>query len=69
MSNNKVNCWQHLDCGRESGGKKTAELGVWHLLSTNAVAPSGTQKVRVLLYSGATVTGVNYLDDVTLSTN
>jgi len=25
---NKVNCWEHMHCGRQPGGMKTQELGV-----------------------------------------
>lgn len=28
VDQSKVNCWEHLKCGREPGGKKAEELGV-----------------------------------------
>ena len=28
MTEKKINCWEHLKCGREPGGSKVKELGV-----------------------------------------
>lgn len=28
MPKSKINCWEHHDCGRESGGHSAARLGV-----------------------------------------
>ncbi len=28
MTTNKVNCWEHKNCGRQPGGHKVADLGI-----------------------------------------